>query len=544
MLMRYLSYCMIFLLALVSGCSNNGNTKPRPHPAILRSAADSGTANSFSSVINDDELYGYGSNMGWFGPHFGDKDVALLAYRAGSKTIRPSLPDRLISGYDDVNIRINEFRYYYDTLGMRSITVFVGEPNDPSLYKNSGVDHRETKTFPGCDKRSSVFKGLYEPVWLDEGRTKVNPSNSFANYLYKIVTVYGAYVKYWEIMNEPDLSWEVAAWQDSSYADSWWNKDPSAQQLVNLNAPPHYYIRMLRVAWEVIKQFQPASYVCTGGFNYPSFLDFVLRNTDNPVDGSVNKEFPLRGGAYFDVLSYHIYPSFFLNAHYNKDCSCIKEDHHSDAGVDVLFEYKEKYENVLQQYGYGSVYPGKKFICTETDQSRATADKEWGDMSAANNYIIKAHVYSQVNNIRQLYKYGLGDGSDSGGELFNKMGVYSNLTDPAVTVDKAERTEQWYAVRTMTECLYGSRYDTARTAELKLPASVRGAAFKDGAGKYVYVLWARTSKDRSEEASSVYSFPFQVNGSRREWDFSKTHSENSFDQKITLTGSPSFFIEK
>jgi len=55
---------------------------------------------------------------------------------------------------------------------------------------------------------------------------------------------------------------------------------------------------MLRIAWEVIKKYQPNEYVCMGS-GYPAFVDVILRNTDNPTDGSVTTDYPNKGGSYF-----------------------------------------------------------------------------------------------------------------------------------------------------------------------------------------------------------------------------------------------------
>lgn len=67
-------------------------------------------------------------------------------------------------------------------------------------------------------------------------------------------------------------------------------------------------IGLLRISYEVIKTVDENAYVCIGGIGNPAFLDAVLRNTDNPIDGTENNDYPLLGGAYFDVLSFHSYP--------------------------------------------------------------------------------------------------------------------------------------------------------------------------------------------------------------------------------------------
>src|SRR5690606_30016976 len=124
--------------------------------------------------------------------------------------------------------------------------------------------------------------------------------------------MYGEHVRFWEIWNEPDLTgfWDNG---NKSRADSWWNSPPGPDALNNLKAPVYSYIRMMRIAYEIIKKIDPDDYVTTGGIGYTAFLDALLRYTDNPDGGKVTPEYPLQGGAYFDVLSYHCYPAYSLS---------------------------------------------------------------------------------------------------------------------------------------------------------------------------------------------------------------------------------------
>jgi hypothetical protein len=498
------------------------------------------TANDFSSVVPYTGLYAYGSNMGYYGQHFKDQDIAQLAYNVGSRTVRPSLPDWLITGYG-ADARVTAFQFYQQ-LGMRDLTAFVGEPNDPKERGTSGPDNRETMRFPGADERARTFKGLYEPVWLDSAKTQINPSNTYAAYLYKTVKNYGQYVKFWEIVNEPDFTYGSNGWQDSSQKSSWWNVNPTPDELTNLKAPIYYYVRELRVAWDVIKTLQPNAYVATGGIGYPSFLDALLRNTDNPVDGSVTAEYPLKAGAYFDVLSFHTYPMYGLR-HWDNSIMGFVYTRHSDGALDTHLKSKTDFNAVLEKFGYnGTTYPKKQWMVTETDLPQEPVSGECGDAVAARNYIVKAHIAGQANGLMQTYKYGLGESDDNGNPAFNVMGVYGNLSPSTTTIANAPKTEEFKAMKTLSSSLYGTTYDAARTSMLNLPSNVRGAAFKDPNGSYVYALWAVTSIDKSESASVSYTFPFSFSGTRRDWDYSATGAVVSAGQTVTLTGSPSYFL--
>ncbi len=508
-------------------------------PALSAHAA---TANDFSSYVPYTGFDGFGTNMGYYGTQFKDQDVAQLSYNAGARSIRLSLPDWLITGYGATS-RLTAFQFY-QSLGLKDLTVFVGEPNDPTTNSPGGPNDRETTTFPGADEQALTFKGLYEPIWLDAAKTQINPANTYAQYIYTTVKTYGPYVKFWEIVNEPDLTYGSNGWEDSSSPTSWWNVNPSADELTNLKAPVFYYIRELRVAYDVIKTLQPNEYVATGGIGYASFLDAILRNTDNPVDGSVTAQYPLKGGAYFDVLSYHDYPMYDLR-HWDNTTSPggFVYTRYSDSAVDAELQEKTDMQTDLAKYGYdGTTYPKKQWIVTETDLPQATVGDQWGSPDSARNYIVKAHILGQANGIVQTYKYGLGESDDNSNPIFNTMGVYGDLSPSTTTIANAPKTDEFKAVKTQSDALYGKTYDAGQTALLNLPTTVRGAAFRDSSGMYTYALWATTSVDESEAASATYTFPFAFTGTRRDWDYSSTGNATTVGQTITLNGSPSYFI--
>ena len=498
------------------------------------------TANGFSSYVPYTGAYGFGTNMGYYGQQFTDQDVAQLSYNAGARTIRLSLPDWLITGYG-TNARTPAFQYYKN-IGLKDLTAFLGEPNDPTTHAGTGPDDRDMTVFPGADTHAQTFKGLYEPIWLDAAKSKINPNNTFANYVYKTVSTYGDNVKFWEIINEPDFTYGSNGWADKSQSTSWWNVNPTTNELSNMKAPIFYYVRELRVAYDVIKTLHPDEYVATGGIGYASFLDAMMRNTDNPVDGSVTADYPQKGGAYFDVLSYHVYPMYSLR-HWSNDIMNFVYTRHSDGGVDVFVQSKTDFENVLNKYGYnGTTYPKKQWISTETDLPQKTVGDTWGSQDSANNYFLKISVLAPANGVGQIYKYGLGENGTTN-DSFDTMGVYGNITPSSTTIANAPKTEQFKVIKTLSTLLYGDTYDAAKTAQINTSDKVRGVAYKDSNNIYTYVLWAKTTIDESESASFSYTFPFTFSGTRREWDFSATNQSTTVGQTVTLTGTPSFFTD-
>lgn len=490
--------------------------------------------NANNRVPENHVPFQYGVNPGYYGNGWTDTALAGISARAGSLSFRASLPDHFVTrwGY---NIRVNEFAYYTQNLGMKGLTLFVGEPDETHIDKT---------TYPPASGWSKIFANLYTPVWDNgENGTPVNDNNYFAVYVYNLVKSYGNRVQYWEIVNEPDYTgfWDNG---NRSRSNNWYDNAPSPADLPNLKAPVYYYIRMLRIAYDVIKKYQPDSYVAPGGLGYPAFLDALLRYTDNPDQGKISGAYPLKGGAYFDVLSFHLYPATNLSIWDNCAGGRVWR-RHSDAAVDKIFELRDEFRDVLRDHGYnGTTYPAKPFIITELNIPRKMVGDHYGGEEAQRNFIIKAAVACQKNDIRQFYIFKTGEDMDLGSaNIYNAMGLYENLKRDKPGSEKM--TQEGKALKTTSQLLYGWSYDAGRTGQLMLPANVGGAAFKKGE-QYRYVLWAKTATDKSEAASATYSFPPSLGIDsvvRYEWDYSVRPAATSTGraQNLSLSGTPSFF---
>lgn len=498
-----------------------------------------------------------------------DENIAELAIGkptagiagAGCKSIRPGLFGWFIK-LNGLNIRLNAFKYY-KTLGMDQITLFLNEPAPQD--KDSIVAYKNFKECsPGTPDNhfAGMFRDIYEPIWVNQNGVKsINPANSYAKYVGDIVSVYGPYIDFYEVWNEPDyVSAEVfpkGATADYNVVEKWATRDPHPCELINLYTPIESYIRMMRITWEVVKYYDPTGRVCTGGIGYPNFLDAVLRNTDNPADGVVSGDYPKKGGAYFDILSYHSYPQWQLS-YWDNASQSFKYRRYSDAAADsAIVGSKRDYEKVLNKYGYnGTTFPKKHFIITEVNIPRYKPDNQnhIGSPEAQRNFTIKTIVKAMVNDIKQMYFFRIGDSVDetnttSSGRGSNYgldvMGMYKNLNATGITAKTAQLSVQGIANKTTSMLLSGSKYDAAQTAALKLPANgtIQGAAFKKGAD-YIYVLWARTSVDNSENASATYTFPTALGIAelkKSDWDFSTTKTVTKIlSTSISLTGTPIF----
>jgi hypothetical protein len=510
------------------------------------------SANDFGRVPVYNGYFQYGTNMGYYGPTWDDKTLADIAAGnpaknvkgAGSKSFHLPLPEQFLEfwGY---NVRVDMFNHYA-ALGVKDNAIFLEEPKS---------DHRDNTNY-GCAQSSRMFKNMYEPIW-DGGAngTPVNDNNYMALYIYKTVTTYKSYVKYWEIINEPDLEYGILGDGDPGQPGNWWDNNPNPCALPNLYAPIFHYIRALRIGYEVIKYVDPTAYVAPGGLGKPAFLDAILRNTDNPDNGAVSAAYPLKGGAYFDALSFHNYPIYHLHA-WDNSIFGFTFKRHSDAAVAAYIAQKDKFVNTLVARGYNNTtYPAKHIITTETNVPNQAVNGSlgpWiGGQEVQRNYVIKAAVESQRSNIDQLYLFVLGNDKNFGDPTASELsylGLYKNLVGAGPLqnggVYNHQYNESGIAHKTMSDELLNKRYDAARTTALALPGNVGGAAFKDAAGAYTYVLWAKTGVDQSENASATYSFPaglVSAQLTKKEWNFSSTGAASTISStNVALTGAPIF----
>ncbi len=485
--------------------------------------------------------FGYGANMGYY-PPWRDEQLAEIAIGipergiagAGVSTIRPALFAHFLEqwGYE---IRLDAFARYRD-LGLRDVVAFIGYPSPAQ---------REQKEYcPG--HQSALFANLYTPIWDDGANgTPVNDDNPYALYLYRMVSLYKDYIKIWEVWNEPDFDYSGRAWRPRNIPDNWWTADPDPCDYA-LRAPVYHYNRLLRISWEVIKTLDPEAHVAVGGLGYPSFLDAMLRHTDNPEDGSVTEDSPLSGGAYFDLMSFHSYPHIDGSLREWSDAvGGFVYERHSDAAVRGMLARKGAFVEVLTQYGYdGTDYPEKEYLITECNIPRKAKGDIIGKEEAQSNFLVKALVAAQQDGIRQFHIYNMAEVRDyeAAQNEYDLMGLYQRLE--GVPPYQQQITTAGRTYRHTAQLLRGFRYDAERTAGLGLPEGVDGAAFRNAAGDYRYVLWAITATDQSEVASAEYTFP-------AEWGIGAFYQASREvgrledgtlrrGRRVSLNGNPSF----
>jgi len=479
------------------------------------------------------ESFQYGTNLGYYNATWSDDQLATVAQTLGSHSVRPTLPESFVEQYG-YGIRATTFNAYVNTYGMKELTCFVEGP---------AAAHRDMTTYPGCGGPSKLFAHLYEPIWNADG--SVNANNYYAIYLYKLLQIYGDKVRFWEVVNEPDFT------TDQADIAAWTTRAPQPGELANIQAPVYHYVRMLRISYEVIKKYRPDAYITTGGVGYAPFVDALLRYTDNPNGGAATADYPHTAGAYLDALSFHSYPSYSLH-HWDTSINGFRYTRSSDYAVAQMLKDKQDIADVLTKHGYGTTYPAKHLLMSETNIGRRTSNDRTGTDEMQRNYGIKALVLAQKNSIKQFYIYQLGESvnapgagnSVSGDDELALMGLFENLKRDAPGAQKITQLGQ--AFSTTSKLLYDWHYDAARTAALALPSNIEGAAFGKN-GTYTYVLWAKALTDNSEHATASYSFPAAWNLApmqRYEWDHAATNAQISqLPQSLSLSGTPIFLRE-
>ncbi len=491
--------------------------------------------------------FGYGSNVGYFENWTAEElgDIAIGSEAQGIKgvgvnTLRPALFEHFMEqwGYE---FRIKTFEHYRK-LGAKDNVVFVGYPSEA---------HRD-KTYYCEDKQSELFANLYEPIWDNgENGTPYNDENYYAAYLYKTVQLYKPYVKFWEIWNEPDYSFTANSIYPPGKEKNWWEFNPEPCDY-DIHAPIFHYIRMLRISYDIIKTIDPTAYVAIGGIGYPSFLDAVLRNTDNPEDGGVNSNFPLKGGAYFDVLSFHTYPHIDNSLRdWSNELKGFIYKRHTDAAVNGVLNLRNRFQEVLFKHGYDDhQYSKKEWIITESNIPRKPLNRGFGSDQVQRNFIIKALVEAQQANIRQFHIFTLGDKFDYKDaknvyDEYHLMGLFKNLYK--VSPQTAKANDIGIAYRTTSNLLSRKRFDHDLWKRMDLPSGIRGGVFVNQQGEPTFVLWAITTKDNSEEALQVIDLKKRTGINKfvqKKWNYAITNDSSIVDGKsISLTGAPIFLTE-
>jgi hypothetical protein len=495
--------------------------------------------------------YNQGFYNGWNDQTLGNLaagNQALGIQGVGAKSIRQGLYFELLRTWGN-GVRLPEVQHY-KALGMSDMTALILGGGNGGTQPAPPNDVRDmTEYCPGSP--SELFANMYLPIWDNgAGGTPYNDQNHYAKFLYETVVTYKPYIKFWEIWNEPgfdytgNIGWRPAG----DPVGNWWDRDPIPCEY-KLRAPIEHYVRMLRISYEVIKTVDPTAYVYMSSPGFPSFLDAVLRNTDNPNDGSITTAFPKKGGAYFDGIAYHSYPHF--DGSTTIDAWTGTYLRNSDQCALGTVKYRDNLQSVLNTHGYnGSQKPKKEFIVTEINLPRkqfSNPSVHFGSEEAQRNFLIKAFVVAKKERIHQLHVYLLAEqrAESQATYEFDLMGLYKNINGQ--TAAQVQKTQEGIAWKTVSDQLWMSYHDAGASFQLNLPTGVRGEAFKRPDGRFVYVLWAECKNDGNETATANYTFPTSIQIKNAEvftWNASAGVQPTQHAQltQLSLTGAPVFVL--
>jgi hypothetical protein len=475
----------IILLGLLTAaaCSSNQNQ----HEVV--SSDESGDSGTFGDDTDNaaelGDAFRFGINGGHRNADWGDDVQAELEARAGCNSQRISLPERHLNtwGYD---IEVNDMKAYASS-GMSLQVAFLTEPiREHSTAPDTAEDWELAYYTP---------KGLYAPVTLEDGG--INPDNYWAKYVFDTVSMYKEWIKVWEIWNEPDY---VSDWNATL---TWRESPPTKEQLVRFNGSIFEYIRMLRVSREAARLADKDALIATGGIGYETFLNALLRYTDNPDDGSVTDEYPTTGGAYFDVLSFHHYPIYTSG---NAD--------------DAVKGYLDHFAALTAELdAAGKVVRG--FENTETGAPHlAVGDYPGGD-AYARQYLMKVMISAQQVGIDGIDWFVLSDGAAAGesDDPYSYMGLYEDVVNLS-TIDEAAKTDAGLAYSTLGMLLNGATMDADRTAALPLSDSIKGAVYQTRDGKSATALWVANAE--TGDSAVEVEIPSTVSYTGYLWDAAAT----------------------
>ena len=479
-------------------------------------------SNAYQQVPDSSKLqYRLGNGLGYIGNGWDDARMSNLSRRAGYDGQRKKLPEKHFKdwGYE---IELGDAK----TNTKLGILDVVGYLSTPTPEHSSNASSNPELCYPA---------NLYEPIFLSNGT--VNPENYWAYYVNKTVSIYKEHIKIWETWNEPDYT------RNSDQVSKWMTEPPEPSILTHWYGSIFYYIRLIRITYEVAKKADPDCFVTAGGLGYPEFLDAILRYTDNPVDGSITEDYPLQGGAYFDCDAYHQYPQYGVT-----DLE-TGEGYHEN-GSDMLAKkvviLKKNHEFILKKYGFdGNTYPKKIFVNTETGLNSEKGNVIGGDL-VRRNWILKLALFCIEYDVKQTHMLILADDGKGSGD-FSNLGKYISIEEGFKHLKSSSKG------RLVLEKIHLGKfeYDREKTEQLRqnLPTNATGIVLKRKFGKedgeeyysnYIYSLWVYSEKEESSQVIE-YDINLDFNPLKLDWQGSQINIEKN--SKIELSSTPIFLIE-
>lgn len=469
-----------------------------------------------------------GNNPGWYGNHYTDQDVHQLMLKAGNTATRYfiTIPQWEQSGMNTFTQRIRDvynmgFRY--------NLYTFTNQFNTDYTNRDTAEYSAGPSQPAGTMVRTMIPKGIYEPIFLANG--SINPLNTWAKYIEDGMKEHGLYFDYFEIWNEPDITYNQGEADDPNLAHdpkSWWNRVPEPWEVWNTVCPVQDYVRLCEVGYTVIKKFKPTAKVCTGGFGFPAYGYWFHK---------------LGGGKWYDVLSIHMYPQYYLRE-WNNAAGGFVYNRHSDYAAAWCIQRLKQWQNVLAQFNLSK----REIVCSEINLPRYSSDPNVisGDMAQV-NWTIKTMLKFMQHGLQRTWLFVAGESATPPTATeFQTMGLFQNLI--SATPGQEVMTGQGIACATMHKLLENAVYDEALTASLNLfSPRLDGVALLLPSGRKALVLWAKTTTDMSENVNWTYMLPphFNTNFNVYAWNYSQTNTSTALASRtLNLTAAPVILVEQ
>ena len=433
--------------------------------------------------------YRLGNGLGYIGNGWDDARMSNLSTWAGYDGQRKKLPEQHFEtwGY---GIELGDAQ----TNTKLGILDVVGYLATPTKAHSSNATSNSELCYPA---------NLYEPIWLADGT--VNPNNYWAAYVYKTVEIYKDHIKIWETWNEPDYT------NNYNNVGKWYTEPPDPKDLLHWHGTIFEYIRLQRITYEVAKKVDPECWVATGGLGYSSFLDAIMRYTDNPDGGKVTEEYPAYGGAYFDCDAYHQYPQYGVT---DEETGEAYNDNGSDILAKKVVILKKNHHYIIKKYGFGEKYPDKIFINTETGLNSKASGGVGGDL-VRTNWIIKLALLCLEYDVRQLHNLILVDGGGGVGDYEN-VGKFVSIEDGFTHLKSSSKGR--IVLKKMNLGKYIFDADKTKKFRKSLVPGLTGIVLKRKFPKvegeeyyynYMYSVWVYCEKEEFEgEVETDLDIPF------------------------------------
>ena len=495
---------LIFLLAIV----------------YIQNADPGANAGAYLSTPDSTILqYRLGNGLGYYGNGWDDARMANLSSWAGYDGQRKKLPEQHFENWG-YGIELGDAQTNIK-LGILDV---VGYLATPTKAHSSLANSNSELCYPA---------NLYEPIWLADG--SVNPNNYWANYVYKTVGIYKDHIKIWETWNEPDYT------RNYNNVGKWFTEPPDPKDLTHWYGTIFAYIRLLRITYEVAKKVDPECWVATGGLGYTSFLDAIMRYTDNPDGGKVTKDYPAYGGAYFDCDAYHQYPQYGVT---DEETGETYNDNGSDYLAKKVVILKKNHHFTIKKYGFGLKYPDKLFINTETGLNSGNSSGVGGDL-VRRNWILKLALLCIEYDVRQLHMLYLIDGGTGSGDYEN-VGKFVSVEDGFTHLKSSSKGR--LVLKKMNLGKYVFDGDRTEKFRKSLPEGLTGIVLKRKFPKvegeayyynYMYSVWVYCQKEEvAGEVKTKLDIPF--NPLVLDWQENKKNMKKT--ATFTVTSTPIFLL--